>query len=143
MSKNGSFASGFDTIDTAAARSLGIDVMNTPGANANAVAELVFGMVVTASRNFWDGTSGWELRGKVLALYGFGAVTGGEPRGAYLGAHARDKHFGCQPRAVLQRQVDVARIDDAHAPERAECRRTDAPALRGIERLVSGAAASA
>ena len=65
---------GFDTIDTAAARGLGIDVMNTPGANANAVAELVFGMVVTASRNFWDGTSGWELRGKILALYGFGAV---------------------------------------------------------------------
>eukprot|EP00398_MALV-I-01_sp_L67-1_P000106 gene106-749_t len=65
---------GFDTIDTAGARGLGITVMNTPGANANAVAELVFGMVITTARNHYDGTSGWELRGKRIALYGFGAV---------------------------------------------------------------------
>merc|ERR1712164_124323 len=48
--------------------------MNTPGANANAVAELAFGMMIENARNHWDGSSGYELMGKSLAVYGFGAV---------------------------------------------------------------------
>ena len=42
--------------------------MNTPGMNSNAVAELVFGMLVTHIRNHYDGTSGYELREKTLGL---------------------------------------------------------------------------
>ena len=42
--------------------------MNTPGQNANAVAELAFGMMLTNARNHFDGTSGYELRGKSLGL---------------------------------------------------------------------------
>merc|ERR1719265_2410435 len=49
--------------------------MNTPGQNSNAVAELVFGMMVTNARNHYDGTSGYELRGKTLGLYGCGNVS--------------------------------------------------------------------
>merc|ERR1711907_40245 len=53
---------------------LKIVVQNTPGQNANAVAELAFGMMLTNARNHYDGTSGYELKGKTLALYGYGAV---------------------------------------------------------------------
>merc|ERR1712013_968910 len=48
--------------------------MNTPGQNANAVAELVIGMMIASARNYFDGTSGFELAGRQIAFYGFGAV---------------------------------------------------------------------
>lgn len=65
---------GYDNIDLAAATSHGICVMNTPGQNSNAVAELVFGMVVMMCRNQYNGTSGTELKGKSLGIYAFGQV---------------------------------------------------------------------
>lgn len=61
---------GVDTIDLAGATDRGIVVQNTPGQNANAVAELAFGMMLTNARNQYNGTSGYELKGKTLALYG-------------------------------------------------------------------------
>lgn len=65
---------GYDNIDLAAATAHGICVMNTPGQNSNAVAELVFGMVVMMCRNQYNGTSGTELKGKTLGIYAFGQV---------------------------------------------------------------------
>lgn len=65
---------GYDNIDLEAATKRGICVMNTPGQNSNAVAELVFGMVVMMCRNRYNGTSGSELRGKTLGIYAFGQV---------------------------------------------------------------------
>ena len=65
---------GFDNIDLGYASKKGIVVMNTPGQNANAVAELVFGLLVYAKRNFYDGSSGTELKGKKLGLLAFGNV---------------------------------------------------------------------
>merc|ERR1712190_350868 len=53
---------------------MGIVAMNTPGQNANAVAELVFGMMLTSARNNYDGTSGFELVNRSIAFYGYGAV---------------------------------------------------------------------
>ena len=46
---------GYDNIDLDAATKHGICVMNTPGQNSNAVAELVFGMVVMMCRNQYNG----------------------------------------------------------------------------------------
>lgn len=65
---------GYDSIDTAYAKEKGIVVENTPGQNANAVAELVFGLLVYAVRNFYNGKSGTELGGKKLGLLAFGNV---------------------------------------------------------------------
>ncbi len=65
---------GYDNVDLDAATAKGIVVENTPGQNANAVAELVLGMMVYKARNCFDGTTGKELRGKSIGLHGFGAV---------------------------------------------------------------------
>ncbi len=65
---------GYDNIDLEEATKHGICVMNTPGQNSNAVAELVFGMVVMMCRNQYNGKSGTELKGKSLGIYAFGQV---------------------------------------------------------------------
>ena len=65
---------GYDSIDTAYAKEKGIIVENTPGQNANAVAELVLGLLVYAVRAFFNGKSGSELIGKKLGLLAFGNV---------------------------------------------------------------------
>jgi len=65
---------GFDNIDLSACTAKRIVAQNTPGQNANAVAELVFGMMLTSARNNYDGTSGFELVNREIAFYGFGAV---------------------------------------------------------------------
>ncbi len=65
---------GYDSIDTAYAKEKGVVVENTPGQNANAVAELVFGMLVYAVRGFYNGKSGSELLGKKLGILAFGNV---------------------------------------------------------------------
>ena len=65
---------GFDNIDLNAATAHKIVVMNTPGQNSNAVAELALAMMVYAYRNFFNGTSGRELRGKRLGIHAFGNV---------------------------------------------------------------------
>ena len=65
---------GYDNIDLAAASARHICVMNTPGQNSNAVAELVFGMIVMMCRNQYNGTSGTELKDKSLGIYAFGQV---------------------------------------------------------------------
>lgn len=65
---------GYDNIDLEAATAHGICVMNTPGQNSNAVAELVFGMLVMMCRNQYNGKAGTELKGKRLGLYAFGQV---------------------------------------------------------------------
>lgn len=65
---------GYDSIDTAYAKEKGVVVENTPGQNANAVAELVFGMLVFGVRGFYNGKSGTELKGKKLGILAFGNV---------------------------------------------------------------------
>lgn len=65
---------GYDNIDLEAATANNICVMNTPGQNANAVAELALGLAVYAVRNFYNGTSGTELLGKKLGIHAYGNV---------------------------------------------------------------------
>jgi len=78
---------GVDNIDTAAATRQGIVVMNTPGANAVAVAELTLGLMIAMGRSIpranatmhagkWEKKSlqGQELRGKTLGIVGLGRI---------------------------------------------------------------------
>ena len=65
---------GYDNVDLDAATAHGVVVMNTPGQNANAVAELVFGLLVFTVRNFYNGKAGTELMGKKLGILAFGNV---------------------------------------------------------------------
>ncbi len=65
---------GYDNIDLEAATAHGVCVMNTPGQNANAVAELVYGMMIYMLRNQFDGSVGNELINRRIGLYAFGNV---------------------------------------------------------------------
>ncbi len=78
---------GVDNIDTAEATRRGIVVMNTPGANAVAVAELTLGLMIAMARSIpranagmhegkWDKKTlqGTELRGKTLGIVGLGRI---------------------------------------------------------------------
>ena len=65
---------GVDNVDLKAATAHNTVVMNTPGQNSNAVAELVFGLMLALARRGYTGKDGTELRGKKLGLHAYGAV---------------------------------------------------------------------
>lgn len=65
---------GYDNIDCPYAKQKGVFAMNTPGQNSNAVAELVFGMMVMMARARYSGKSGTELKGKTLGIHAVGNV---------------------------------------------------------------------
>ena len=65
---------GYDNVDLAAATAHNVIVENTPGQNANAVAELVLGLLVFTVRNFYNGKAGSELMGKKIGILAFGNV---------------------------------------------------------------------
>jgi len=65
---------GYDNVDLKAATAHNVVVMNTPGQNSNAVAELAIGMMIYMARGKFNGKSGTELAGKKLVLYGFGYI---------------------------------------------------------------------
>ena len=65
---------GYDNIDLAEATAKGVCVMNTPGQNSNAVAELVFGMAIMMIRNNYNGKAGTELMEKSLGIHAYGQV---------------------------------------------------------------------
>lgn len=77
---------GYDNLDLATCSAKNVVAMNTPGQNSNAVAELVFGMMVLAVRKHYNGSTGTELRGKSIGIHAYGNV------GYYVGQIA--KGFG-------------------------------------------------
>ena len=65
---------GYDNVDLAAASARGIVVMNTPGQNSNAVAELALAMMIYMSRNRFTAGTGFELQGKTVGIHAYGNV---------------------------------------------------------------------
>lgn len=65
---------GFDNVDLKAASARGIVVMNTPGQNSNAVAELAIAMMIYMSRNRFTPGTGLELQGKTVGIHAYGNV---------------------------------------------------------------------
>jgi D-3-phosphoglycerate dehydrogenase len=87
---------GYDNVDLAAASEKGVVVMNTPGQNANAVAELALGMMVYMNRNRFNPTTGTELRGKSIGIHAYGAVgriVGLIAKGFGMKVHAYDPYI--------------------------------------------------
>ena len=122
---------GYDTIDIATAKGKGIAVMNTPGQNANAVAELVFGMLVYTARNKFNGKVGSELKGKTLGLHAFGAVgraVATIAKGFGMTVYAFDpfvtadqiKAGGAEPAASLEDLYSKSQYLSLHIPATAE-----------------------
>lgn len=65
---------GYDNVNLQAATAKNVVVMNTPGQNSNAVAELAFAMMLYQIRNRFGGGSGTELLGKTLGIHGYGNI---------------------------------------------------------------------
>ena len=65
---------GFDNVDCEEAKQRGVVVMNTPGQNSNAVAELALCFMVYMSRNQLTAGTGHEIIGKTLAIHAYGNV---------------------------------------------------------------------
>jgi D-3-phosphoglycerate dehydrogenase / 2-oxoglutarate reductase len=65
---------GYDNVDCKAAAEKGVVVMNTPGVNANAVAELAIGMAVYMARGLFTPKTGGELLGKAIGIHAYGNV---------------------------------------------------------------------
>jgi D-3-phosphoglycerate dehydrogenase len=87
---------GYDNVDLNAASAKNIVVMNTPGQNANAVAELTIGMMIFLNRNAFNGTSGKELRGKNMGLHAYGNVAkmvAAIAKGLGMKVHATDPYI--------------------------------------------------
>lgn len=99
---------GVDNIDLQAAKQRNVCVMNTPGQNSNAVAELVFGMLVTLVRNRFNGTSGTELKGKTLGIHAYGQVGRNVARIA--------KGFGMEVSALDPFVTDETMLADGISP---------------------------
>ncbi len=103
---------GYDNVDLGAATAHNVCVMNTPGQNSNAVAELAFGMMVMAVRNMYNGTSGTELKGKKLGIHAYGNVGRNVARiakGFGMDIYAYDAFC---PKAVIE-QDGVQAVDSA------------------------------
>ena len=74
---------GYDNVDLAAASGRGIVVMNTPGQNSNAVAELAIAMMIFMARTQFTPATGSEISGKTIGIQAFGNV------GRLVGAKAK------------------------------------------------------
>ena len=83
---------GYDNVDLAAASAAGVVVMNTPGQNSNAVAELAIAMMIFMCRNQFTPATGTEIEGRTIGIQAFGNV------GRLVGAKA--KALGLKVKAI-------------------------------------------
>jgi D-3-phosphoglycerate dehydrogenase len=118
---------GYDNVDCDAAKQRGVAVMNTPGQNANAVAELVFGLMVYVARGKFDGGTGTELRGKTLGIHAMGAVgraVSAIAQGFGMRVRAYDpfvdaeamRSYGAEPTASVEELYRESQYVSLHVP---------------------------
>jgi D-3-phosphoglycerate dehydrogenase len=119
---------GYDNIDCAHAASKDVVAMNTPGQNSNAVAELVFGMMIMNARNNYNGKPGTEVRGKKLGIHAFGNVGIYVARAAHgfgMDVYAFDpfvddaaiKEHGVTPLGSVEELYETCQYVSLHIPE--------------------------
>lgn len=130
---------GHDGIDKARCRECGIKVTNTPGVLETTVAELTVALLGCLARQVagldagmkagrFQPRTGVELRGKRLAVIGFGAIGRWVARGAHGGYGMRVTAVGRRPAAELERQEGVPLAEFLSA-NGSECYTTDIDAV--------------
>ena len=65
---------GYDNLDLEACTAAGVVAMNTPGQNANAVAELAIALMIFMNRAQFTPATGSEILGKSIGIQAFGNV---------------------------------------------------------------------
>jgi len=140
---------GTDTIDVAAAASRGIQVSNTPGRNADAVAEMALALLLAADRRVADGTrdlragkwtkaalgQGMGLMGRTLGLVGLGSVGHAMARNAKgLGMKVLAWSDHLTPALAAEAGVGYAAslLDLARAADAVSVHVASTPATRGL-----------
>lgn len=107
---------GYDNVDLEAATANNVCVMNTPGQNSNAVAELVLGMMVFMARGGFDGNSGSELKGKKIGIHAYGNVGQNVcrvARGFGMEVYAYDPY--CVPKIKEDGVVNVDSVEELYS----------------------------
>ncbi len=140
---------GTDTIDVAAAAARGIQVSNTPGRNADAVAEIALGLMLAADRRIADATrdlrdgkwtkaalgQGMGLMGRTLGLVGLGSVGHAMARNAKgLGMEVLAWSDHLTPALAAEAGVGFAAslLDLARAADAISVHVASTPATRGL-----------
>lgn len=123
---------GYDNIDLAAATAHGVVAENTPGQNSNAVAELIFGLLIYAYRAFFSGKAGTELKGKKLGILSYGNIARHVARiakgfGMEVYAYSRKQDFvkeGVQPVGSAKELFEKCDIISLHTPATPETKKS-------------------
>jgi D-3-phosphoglycerate dehydrogenase len=126
---------GYDNVDLKAATAHGVIVMNTPGQNSNAVAELAIGMMIYMARGKFNGKSGTELAGKKIVLYGYGFVAryvAKMAKGIGMDVYAYDPYLtneimtkdGVKPLAKVEDIFKTGDYVSLHIPANAETKKS-------------------
>jgi D-3-phosphoglycerate dehydrogenase len=126
---------GYDNIDLAAATEHKVVAMNTPGQNSNAVAELALGMMVYMARNAFNGSSGTELRGKILGIHAYGNVgkyVAGIAKGFGMELYAFDPYVtasdmekdGVKPVSTVEELYSQCQYVSLHIPANAQTKKS-------------------
>jgi D-3-phosphoglycerate dehydrogenase len=126
---------GYDNIDLAACTARDVVAMNTPGQNANAVAELALGLMVYMARGFYNGKSGSELKGKKLGVHAYGNVgqnVGRIARGFGMEVYAFDPYMtdeqirlaGATPLHSAAELYSTCQYVSLHIPATAETKKS-------------------
>lgn len=126
---------GYDNVDLKAATAHDVIVMNTPGQNSNAVAELAIGMMIYMARGKFNGKSGSELAGKKMVLYGYGFVAryvAKMARGIGMEVYAYDPYLtneimskdGVKPLAKVEDIFKTGDYVSLHIPANAETKKS-------------------
>ncbi|MBQ6199227.1 MAG: 3-phosphoglycerate dehydrogenase [Bacteroidales bacterium] len=104
---------GYDNVDLEAATKRGVVVMNTPGQNSNAVAELALGLMIYMARTQFTPATGSELQGKRLGVQAYGNVgrlVGQKAKALGMKIHALDPF-------LTDEQIVAGGADPVHSVE--------------------------
>ncbi|HHU00846.1 NAD(P)-dependent oxidoreductase [Xiashengella succiniciproducens] len=134
---------GYDNVDLQACSAKGIVVMNTPGQNANAVAELVFGLLIFSLRKHFNGSSGSELRGNNIGIHAYGNIgryVAKIAAGFGMNVYAYDpfvpaeqmKEEGVIPVSSVEELYKTCRIVSLHIPATEQTKRSVNKALLSL-----------